>query len=242
MCIDSGGGWSHKQRPDPSGDHLHFASTIAGTVSNITIVNNIFYQSVPYRAGWWLQDPWGLPGTGKQREKPYCASTQNCGWGASLVEDNNIWFQTSPSLGTLITLGAAWTDHRAFSAHSFAEYHLAASALPFSTTVDLLGFFAYLSEVNLNVRASSTFRYRNYTKQGANSQTADPLLRGLMPSGGGPRSATPHTDVRPSPSSPAIGAGLPTMWRADFDGWPVSPQLLAPDIGAYQHHTTHSGY
>jgi hypothetical protein len=198
VCVDSGGGWSHAQRPDPSGDHLHFASTI-GVVSNISILNNVFYQSVPYRAGWWLQDPWGLPNVGKEREKSYCASTLNCGWGDSIAEDNNVWFQTDPSLGVLITLGAAWTDHRAFTAQNFRDY-------------------------------------RAFTKNGAHSLTADPLLLGLMPTGDSLRpNWTNCTDLHPSPSSPAIGAGQRTIWQSDFAGWPI-PTVSPPDIGAFQHH------
>lgn len=55
VCVDSGGGWSHQQRPDPSGRHICMFSNTA-SVSNISILNNIFFQTVPYSAGWWMED------------------------------------------------------------------------------------------------------------------------------------------------------------------------------------------
>ena len=58
LCVDSGGGWSHAVRPDPSGRHI-CSFQCSGNVSTISYRNNIFYQSVPYEAGWWMGCKWG---------------------------------------------------------------------------------------------------------------------------------------------------------------------------------------
>jgi hypothetical protein len=94
VCIDSGGGWSHKVRPDPSGRHICSFQT-SGNVSGVTIRNNIFWQSVPFQAGWWMWDAWGHQPCSKGR----------CGWAGDFVTDHNIWFQTNSSLGSLVSMG-----------------------------------------------------------------------------------------------------------------------------------------
>lgn len=43
-CYNAGGGWSHAQRPDPSGHHLRLAGTPDNT-TNFVIKNNIFSHS-----------------------------------------------------------------------------------------------------------------------------------------------------------------------------------------------------
>jgi len=43
-CVNAGGGWGHKQRPDPSGRHLCFWENSA-YLTNMHLKNNIFYES-----------------------------------------------------------------------------------------------------------------------------------------------------------------------------------------------------
>jgi hypothetical protein len=112
VCANSGGGWSHQQRPDPTGRHIcMFAET--ASVSNVSILNNVFYQSVPYEAGWWMDDDWGR------------GSATHNGWGSSIREDANVWYQSAPELGMLIMLGGhggpAPPEH-SFSAANFSAY------------------------------------------------------------------------------------------------------------------------
>jgi len=45
VCLRAGYGWSHTQRPDPSGRHLMFFSSFV-PMTNIYIRNNIFYESM----------------------------------------------------------------------------------------------------------------------------------------------------------------------------------------------------
>eukprot|EP01045_Picozoa_sp_COSAG04_P057089 COSAG04_NODE_27015_length_287_cov_1.925532_1_plen_62_part_10 len=54
--------------------------------SNVSILNNVFYQSVPYEAAWWMDDLWG----------------HTPGWGHAIREDANIFWQTEPELGKLV--------------------------------------------------------------------------------------------------------------------------------------------
>ena len=50
VCVNSGGGWGHAVRPNPSGRHICSFQN-PGNVSDIVIRNNIFWQSVPYQVG-----------------------------------------------------------------------------------------------------------------------------------------------------------------------------------------------
>ena len=104
VCVDSGGGWSHGVRPDPSGRHICSFQT-SGNVSDIIIRNNVFWQSVPFQAGWWMSDAWG--------HQPCDHGT--CGWQGDFLTQNNIWFQTDPSLGLMISMGHTQNDTHAFS-------------------------------------------------------------------------------------------------------------------------------
>ena len=80
VCVNSGGGWSHAVRPDPSGRHICSFSN-SGKVSRVQIRNNIFFQAVPYQAAHWQSDPWG---------HTHC-SKGSCGWEGDLVVDHNLW-------------------------------------------------------------------------------------------------------------------------------------------------------
>jgi len=70
-CVRAGYGWSHAQRPDPSGRHLCFY-TSAAAQSEIVIRDNIFSQAREhaFSAQWW-----------KRTQLP------------SLIMDHNLWFQ-----------------------------------------------------------------------------------------------------------------------------------------------------
>ena len=116
VCVDSGGGWSHAQRPDPSGRHICMFSNTA-SVSNVSILNNIFYQTVPYQAGWYMWDRWGCPGFG-------CGSGPKIGWGDSIREDGNVWWQSEADLGMIIMLGARASagGAQSYSAVNFSAY------------------------------------------------------------------------------------------------------------------------
>jgi hypothetical protein len=80
VCVNSGGGWSHAVRPDPSGRHICSFSN-SGNVSRVQIRNNLFFQAVPYQAGHWQGDPWG---------HTHC-SKGSCGWEGDLAVDHNLW-------------------------------------------------------------------------------------------------------------------------------------------------------
>lgn len=67
-CINAGGGWGHKQRPDPNGRHLMFYVNSART-TGVYVVGNIF-----------------------------CGATDSClrlenDWTAGLTMDRNCWWQ-----------------------------------------------------------------------------------------------------------------------------------------------------
>ena len=121
VCIDSGGGWSHAQRPDPTGRHICMFSNTA-MVSNVTILNNIFWQSVPYDAAWWMDEPWGYPNSSLPPSP--CRLPNGCGWGHSIREDSNVFYQAHAGLGSLIILGARWNKlHKVYS-YSAANFSL----------------------------------------------------------------------------------------------------------------------
>jgi hypothetical protein len=124
VCFDSGGGWSHAQRPDPSGRHICMFSN-SGTVKKISIVNNIFFQSVPYEAAWWMFDPWSSPAS---HDPAYCKPPRSCGWNGptTIREDYNVWYETKPGLGkALIVLGdtgSNWSRYYNLTDAGFAAY------------------------------------------------------------------------------------------------------------------------
>jgi hypothetical protein len=67
-CVNAGGGWGHKQRPDPNGRHLMFYLNSART-TGVTVVGNIV-----------------------------CDATDSClrmenDWTAGLLMDRNCWWQ-----------------------------------------------------------------------------------------------------------------------------------------------------
>ena len=109
VCVNSGGGWSHAVRPDPSGRHIcSFASS--GNVSRVVIRNNIFFQAVPYQAGHWMSDAWG--------HRPCAKGT--CGWEGAIVVDHNLWFQTDASLGPLLIAGQQEFNYSVAGLKAFA--------------------------------------------------------------------------------------------------------------------------
>jgi hypothetical protein len=201
----SGGGWSHRQRPDPSGARFSYwlvvqrplarctladrlVCTRAGrhicmfantaSVSNISILNNIFFQTQPYQAGWWMDNAWG--------------NTTNGGWGGSIREDGNVWWQSRPDLGMLAIFGRG---ARSYSAANFSTL------------------------------------YRSLTGNGAHSLVVDPLLSGLLKGA----TLTNVTDMRPIGMSPVIDAGQPTIWATDYDGTTIGVAARGrPNIGAFQ--------
>lgn len=69
-CVNAGGSWAHRQRPDPNGNHLSFYSNSA-TTQNVEIKCNIFVNSTD----------WGL-------------RFEN-DWRSGLDLDYNLWFQDS---------------------------------------------------------------------------------------------------------------------------------------------------
>ena len=79
ICADSGGGWSHHQRPDPSGRHICVFEQTA-RVSNVSIINNIFYQSK-------------VPG-GMVDERRWGDAT--LGWGDSIARTGTCGFRRGP--------------------------------------------------------------------------------------------------------------------------------------------------
>lgn len=57
-CRNSGGGWSHTVRPDPTGLHIRMGTT-TGTLGAISIRGNTFAQDVAFAGGFWIWDsPW----------------------------------------------------------------------------------------------------------------------------------------------------------------------------------------
>lgn len=193
VCVDSGGGWSHQQRPDPSGRHICMFQNTA-EVSNISIVNNIFYQQVPYQAGWWMEDDWGY------------GDATHTGWGTSIREDANVWFQTTSTLGMLIVLGGSPQPDvppgESFSAANFSTYRTRTGNGAHSLLVDplLRGLL-----------------------NGSNGSFHRPIVH-----------LSNHTDMRPIRGSPVIGRGQPTIWTTDFDGHSIAQHSTRPDIGAYE--------
>jgi hypothetical protein len=94
LCLNSGGGWSHAVRPDPSGRHIcSFDNSCE--VSDISYRNNLFYQSVPYEGGWWMGDKWGR----------YPCAKGLCGWKGLVLADHNLWYIADPALGPLVIIG-----------------------------------------------------------------------------------------------------------------------------------------
>ena len=104
LCLDSGGGWSHSVRPDPSGRGIcSFDNSCQ--VDNISYRNNIFYFSKPFEAGWWMLDKWGrLP-----------CRQGTCGWKGLVLADHNLWFTTNSSLGPLVKIGEGATSLQFFA-------------------------------------------------------------------------------------------------------------------------------
>jgi hypothetical protein len=82
----------------------------SGEVSKVSIVNNIFFQSVEYEAAWWMFDPWTSPAS---HNPAYCRPPRRCGWNGPITirEDYNSWYETRPGLGkSLIVLGDTGTN------------------------------------------------------------------------------------------------------------------------------------
>jgi hypothetical protein len=88
-CLDSGSGWGHGQRPDPSGRHLMFYDNSAAT-TNVVIRGNIF-----------------------------CTATDSLlrlhgrDWTGALVMDRNCWFQPR---GPVLLWGQQTVDAHEFAA------------------------------------------------------------------------------------------------------------------------------
>ena len=175
-CYNSGGGWSHAVRPDPSGRGI-CSFTNSGNTSNIWIANNIFYSSVPYEAGYWMGDEW----------PSHACRTGVCGWGGALRTDHNLFYQTEDSLGALLE----WGD-LTFTRHNFSSF----------TGITGTGNHSIGGQDPLFVGLNGT------------------VASGVLP------------DLRLSPGSPAIGAGVWTGDSHDFDGRPIP--RTKPDIGAFQ--------
>ena len=184
VCVDSGGGWSHQQRPDPSGRHICMFQNTA-EVSNISILNNVFYQQVPYQAAWWMEDDWGE------------GDRAHTGWGTSVREDANVWFQTNPALGMLIVLGGFPQPDvppgTSYSAANFSAYRTRTGNGAHSLLVDPL--------LRGLVNAS------NGTQQLSNNTDMRPSEGSPVIGRGRPTIWTEDFDGRPSnPLHPDIGA------------------------------------
>jgi hypothetical protein len=75
-CVNAGHGWGHTQRPDPSGRHLCFYTSPA-RAEEISIRNNIFFEA---KGNAFYASAWEQPAV------------------ASLLMDNNCWFQGSGAM------------------------------------------------------------------------------------------------------------------------------------------------
>ena len=95
-CVDAGSGWSHAQRPDPSGRHVSSPSNGA-SISNYYICNNVFAGAA--------QDDVFLG---------YFGYTD----AANLTLDNNLYYQTS-----IYWLGTAYSSVASFCAATGKDAH-----------------------------------------------------------------------------------------------------------------------
>lgn len=75
-CVNAGHGWSHAQRPDPTGRHLMFYENSAKT-SSFFVTGNIFYQT--------------------QVDSQVCLDLRN-DWSKDLTMDNNCLYQAAGSM------------------------------------------------------------------------------------------------------------------------------------------------
>jgi hypothetical protein len=138
----------------------------------------VFYQSVPYQAAWWMAEPWGYPNA----SQPYapCRRPNACGWGHSIHEDSNVFYQAKTVTAPLIILGG---DAEA----------------PFCTG-------AMCKQLDHAVYFAANFSsYVNHTGNGVHSLVCDPLLVGLPAMDvDGSRGLRPSnmTDVAPTKHSP----------------------------------------
>ncbi len=107
-CVNAGHGWSHAQRPDPSGRHLCFYASQAAD-SDFVVANNIFCEAATnalYAPDW-------------SKEAL-----------AKLTMDGNLWLQKK---GAMIS-----ADHRFYPLERFAEYQAAHATEAHSRTGDPL--------------------------------------------------------------------------------------------------------
>jgi hypothetical protein len=129
LCYNSGGGWSHAVRPDPSGRHI-CANWASDNITSVQIRNNIFYQSVPYQAGYWMNLAWDerSHSLDSDADVPAMLSPGGPGpgppWGLSgeVRTNHNLWFQTNPSLGALVMAGGNIFQATNFSAFQQLTY------------------------------------------------------------------------------------------------------------------------
>jgi len=84
-CLNAGFGWSHSQRPDPTGAHLIFW-TFSAQSKNVFVRNNIFYKS----SNW-----------GARYDKNIELSKVNC--------DYNCWYISS---GFISKIGKSYFDYK----------------------------------------------------------------------------------------------------------------------------------
>lgn len=126
-CRESGGGWSHHVRPDPSGLHVRMGTTSA-TVGAIHVVRNSFAQDVSFAGGMWIWDsPWASPAD----------SQPNVVWGSNLTTDSNRWCLRNASLGPLIVWGVPLNDNfTRITAGDFESYRRLTSNAKHSTVVE----------------------------------------------------------------------------------------------------------
>jgi hypothetical protein len=115
ICYNSGGGWSHSVRPDPSGRHI-CSNWASDNISAVSIRNNIFYQSVPYDAGYWMKLAWD-DSSSLAAPSPAPGPGPAWGWQGEVITDHNLFYVTDPGLGPLILAGA-----NVFNASNFADY------------------------------------------------------------------------------------------------------------------------
>jgi len=89
-CVDAGGGWGHRQRPDPNGRHLMFFHNSAAT-ENFVVRHNVFANATES-----------------------CLWLHGRDWTTALTMDRNCWFQPK---GTLVLWGKESFTPEQFAAY-----------------------------------------------------------------------------------------------------------------------------
>jgi hypothetical protein len=111
-CQDSGGGWSHAVRPDPTGLHIRMGTTTAN-VGAVSIRGNRFSQNKPFAGGMWI---WDSPWASSQKLRP------NVDW-KRWTSDYNQWCLLNVSLGPLVVWGVRFDNNfTRINGDDFAQY------------------------------------------------------------------------------------------------------------------------